>query len=80
MSEGGDEFEYEWPSDNEQEQEGDQNEIEVQNLFYEADDNKKNKPTEALEQFENVVLLEEQIGEEVKFRFKALENIVILSG
>ena len=59
MSEGGDEFEYEWPSDNEQEQEGDQNEIEVQNLFYEADDNKKNKPTEALEQFENVVLLEE---------------------
>jgi hypothetical protein len=26
-----------------------------------------------------VVLLEEQIGEEVKYRFKALENIVILS-
>ena len=51
----------------------------MQNLFYEADDNKKTKPKEALEQFENVVLLEEQIGDEVKHRFKALENIVVLS-
>jgi len=51
----------------------------IQNTFYEAEDNKKHKPAEALEQFENVVLLEEQTGEEVKLRFKALENIVVLS-
>jgi len=54
-----DEFEYEWPSDGEQQNEEDEGEVLVQNTFYEAEDNKKNKPQEALEQFENVVLLEE---------------------
>jgi hypothetical protein len=80
MSENNDEeFEYEWPSDGEQQNEENEGEVMVQNTFYEAEENKKNKPLEALEQFENVVLLEEQMGDEIKLRFKALENIVVLS-
>lgn len=75
---GGDEFEYEWPSEEEQEAE-DENQILLKNTFYEADENKKYKPKEALEQYESVVLLEESIGDEINFRFKALENIVVLS-
>ncbi len=70
---------YEWPSDDGNQDEGDEGEVLIQNTFYEAEDNKKSRPRDALEQFENVVMLEEQSGDEVKFRFKALENIVELS-
>jgi len=50
MSDAGeDEFEYEWPSDNEDQNEENEGEIEIKNTFYEAEDNKKNKPREALE-------------------------------
>ena len=79
MSDDEDQFEYDWPDGDPDAGDGDNGNVELENTFYEADDNKKNKPREALEQFENVVLLEEQMGDEVKFRFKALENIVILS-
>ena len=44
-----DEFEYEWPSDNEEQDEENENEIMLKNTFYEADENKKNRPREALE-------------------------------
>ena len=54
-----DEFEYEWPSDEGDQNEENENEIMLKNTFYEADENKKHKPKEALEQYENVVLLEE---------------------
>lgn len=49
------------------------------NEFYEAEDLKKSNPELALEKFENVVILEEQMSDEVDLRFTSLENIVILS-
>ena len=76
---GDDEFEYEWPSDGDQENQENEGDVEIQNLFYEAEDNKKNNPSEALEQFETVVSMEETMGDEIKLRFKALENIVVIS-
>jgi hypothetical protein len=42
--------EYEWPSnDGNSQEEEDEIEVEIQNTFYTADDNKKNNPAEALE-------------------------------
>lgn len=76
--EGGDAYEYEWPSDEEDAKE-DENVILLKNTFYEADENKRHKPKEALELYESVVVLEEGMGDEINFRFKALENIVCLS-
>jgi hypothetical protein len=48
-------------------------------MYYTADENKKLRPKEAIEGYESVVMMEEQLGEEINFRFKALENIVVLS-
>ena len=58
MSYGGDEYEYEWPDDgNDQEGwgEADQGEdgeanpkVQVENMFYEADGNMKDKPNDAI--------------------------------
>merc|ERR1712232_914915 len=76
-----DEFEYESDDDPYggcEEEEGDEEAIQIENTFYEADDNKKNFPEQALEQFERVVSLETSRGTEVVWRFKALQNIVIL--
>jgi len=79
MSES-DEFEYE--SDDDQyggeEEDGDEEAIQIENTYYEADDNKHNFPEQALEQFQKVVQLENAKGPEVVWRFKALQNIVIL--
>ena len=79
-NEGGEEFECEWPSDNENDEELQGPEIEMQNTFYTAEDIKRTKPKEALEMFENVILLSENLGDdEVKYRFSSLQNIVVLS-
>lgn len=77
-NEGGEEFDVEWPSDNEN-QDINEDEVELQNTFYEAEEIKKSKPKEALERFENVILMSENMEEEIKFRFLALQNIVVLS-
>lgn len=87
MSYGGEEYEYEWPDGNDNEGWGsdDQNDdgenprIEIENAYYEAEGNMKEKPQEAIEQFENCVLMEENLGTEINHRFKAMENIVVLS-
>lgn len=78
MSEEGGE-DYEWPLDDGSQGGNDDGDVLIQNTYYEAEDNKKTRPREALDQFEQVVQLEEQSGDEVRFRFKALENIVVLS-
>jgi hypothetical protein len=39
----------------------------------------KENPKQAIEQFENCILMEENIGSEIKYRFLSLQNIVILS-
>lgn len=76
-----DEFEYESDDDpygGGEEEDGDEEAIQIENTFYEADDNKQNFPEQALEQFQRVVSLETSRGTEVVWRFKALQNIVIL--
>jgi len=76
-----DEFEYESDDDaygGGEEEEGDEEAIQIENAFYEADDNKASYPEQALEQFQRVVTLETQKGTEVVWRFKALQNMVIL--
>ena len=79
---GGEEqqYEYEWPIDNEDENMQNEDEIQISNAFYDAEDKKKSDPAQSLELFESVVMLEETaFGDEIKFRFKALEGIVVLS-
>lgn len=79
-NEGGEEFECEWPSDNDNDQDMGGPEIEMQNTFYTAEDAKRGRPAEAIEMYETVIMLSESIGEEeVKYRFDSLKNIVVLS-
>jgi COP9 signalosome complex subunit 2 len=52
--------------------------IEIENFFYEADDMRQDRPAEALTMYEKVITLEGGAGEEVKWRFKALEYVVTL--
>mmetsp|Transcript_9578 Transcript_9578/g.21017 ORF Transcript_9578/g.21017 Transcript_9578/m.21017 type:complete len:450 (-) Transcript_9578:44-1393(-) len=74
-----DEFEYESDDDPyQEEEEGDEEAIQIENTFYEADDNRQNYPEQALEQFLKVVSMETARGSEVVWRFKALQNIVML--
>jgi len=76
-----DEFEYESDDDpygGVEEEDGDEEAIQIENTFYEADDNKQHYPEQALEQFQKVVALETARGAEVVWRFKALQNIVVL--
>ena len=74
------EYEYDYDSDagSCSEEEQDDGAIEIENSFYEGDDLKDEDPAKALALFEKVVRLEGERGEEVKWRFKALEHIVKL--
>lgn len=80
-----DEFEYESDADQygggggDADEHGDEEAIQIENTFYEAEDNKQGLPEQALEQFQRVVTLESSKGTEVVWRFKALQNVVILS-
>jgi hypothetical protein len=76
---GDEEFECEWPDENPDDQEMLGPEVELQNTFYTAEDLKRNKPKEALEMFESVLLISESLDGETKFRFLGLQNIVVLS-
>lgn len=87
----GSDEEYNYGSDNEEDSEGvDQTEegtvtvslksrlIEIENLFYEGDDLKGDDPLSAMGMFERVVELEASLGEDVKWRFKALQHLVVM--
>lgn len=76
---GEEEFECEWPDENPDDLDMQGPEVELQNTFYTAEDMKRNKPSEALEMFENVILLAESVDGETKFKFLALQNVVVLS-
>ena len=39
----------------------------------------KEKPKDAIEQFETCILLEESVGNDINYRFKAMKNIILLS-
>lgn len=86
---GQEEYEMEWPEDGDENegwgsdgQGGDDGEVtpavEVENLYYEAEGRMKDEPKEALEQLEKAITLEENIGDEIKHRFKAIEFVIIL--
>ncbi|KAH9259576.1 hypothetical protein BASA81_001998 [Batrachochytrium salamandrivorans] len=54
--------------------------IQLENTFYEAEECKNQNPAKSLELFEQVVEMEKQYleGKEVRWRWKALEQIVLL--
>ena len=83
-----DDYEYEWPDDggnedgwgdNPDEPGSDDPRIQIENNFYEAEGNMKDSPKDAIEQFETCILMEESEGNEINYRFKAMENIVVLT-
>lgn len=51
---------------------------ELENNFFEADDIKKSNPKEAIERFETIILMEESKGDEIRWKFKCLLNIIQL--
>jgi hypothetical protein len=74
-----DEYEMEWDQGSDQEQQnGSEGAIEIENNFYEAENDFKSDPQSALEKFMNVVLLEETRGE-TNYSFRALKNAVVLA-
>lgn len=77
---GSDAEEYNYGSDagSECEEGSDDELIEIENSFYEADDIRGGNPSKAVELFEKVVDLETNRGDEVKWRFKALQHLVTL--
>ncbi|CAM9145794.1 unnamed protein product, partial [Phaeothamnion confervicola] len=52
--------------------------VAIENAYYEGDDFRQDQPKKALELFEKVVQLETELGDEVKWRFKALGQMVAL--
>jgi len=83
------EYEYDYGSDNEEydygsDGGGDGHDgladelIEIENAFYEGDDCKNENPLKAIELFEKVVAMETDKGDQVKWRFKALQSLVSL--
>jgi COP9 signalosome complex subunit 2 len=83
------EYEYDYGSDNDYNygsddggNEGGDDEkdelIEIENAYYEGDDIKNENPKRAIEKFEYVVKTETARGDQVKWRFKALQSLVVL--
>jgi len=71
-----DEYGYVYDSDKENSENED--EIELENMFFEAEDIKNSNPEEALDRFSNVILMEENKGVEAKWKFKCLLNMIII--
>lgn len=82
MSDDEDDYEYDYGSDDDQcfgsdeEEDKDDDLIEIENSYYEGDDYIKEDPKRAVELFEKVVELETSRGDEVTWRFKALQQLV----
>lgn len=82
------EYEYDYGSDEDFQYGSEQGEnedgqvqdelITIENNFYEGDDLKNENPKKAIELFEQVVEQETAKGDQVKWRFKALQNLVII--
>jgi COP9 signalosome complex subunit 2 len=85
MSDSEEEYEYDYGSDAESQlgsdADVDENDvaIEIENSYYEGEDQMSENPTEAIELFEKVVQMESEMAvDSVKWRFKALCHLVIL--
>lgn len=76
----GSDADYDYGSDQGGEEEGEGNDdlIEIENCFYEGEDLKTENPRKAIEMFEKVVTLETKLGDQVKRRFKALQYLVTI--
>jgi COP9 signalosome complex subunit 2 len=80
------EYEYDYGSDAEYDYGSDQDNgdevaddlVEIENSFFEAEDIRSENQSRAIELFEKVVRLEESRGDQVKWRFKALQHLVVL--
>ena len=75
------EYEMEWPSDEEApggEDDGSEGEVEISNNFYQAEGSYKTEPEEALENFETVIMLEEN-REEKNFTFSSTKFIILIT-
>lgn len=75
MSDDDGDFGYGYDS---QEDQPNNDDYELENNFFEADDIKKTNPKEAIERFETIIMMEESKGSEVKWKFKCLLNIIQL--
>lgn len=77
---GSDEDFNNYGSDQENTEEGGENDelIELENSYYEGDDLKNEDPPKAIEMFEKVVDMETKLGDQVKWRFKALQHLVTI--
>jgi COP9 signalosome complex subunit 2 len=76
---GSDEEQYNYSDEDQNEGgEGEDDKIAIENAYYEGDDLKDDDPQKACEKFEKVVQLEGEKGTEVKWRFKALQHLVVL--
>ncbi len=86
MGDEEEEYEYDYGSDDYQ-SDGDMDEngssndvaIEIENSFYEGDDEKAENPTLAITKFERVLELAASQQEFTKWKFKALYNLVLLN-
>lgn len=89
MSYGGEEYEYEWPDNDDggdagwgddENNEDDPNDptIEIENNYYEAEGLMKDQPEEALKFFEKCAKMEEEQGKGITHGFNATQRIVIL--
>ena len=75
------EYEMEWPSDEEGQggdDGGSEGEVEISNNFYQAEVSYKTEPEEALENFETVIMLEEN-REEKNFTFSSTKFIILIT-
>ena len=71
---------YDYGSDAEEMDEANEEAVQVENTFYDAEDIRDSNPAKSLELYRKVVALEESAGQDkVEYRFKALEAIVQLN-
>ena len=75
------EYEYDYGSDMDEDEEmqGNDDIIEIENKFYEAEDLKRDDPKAAMVLFNNVIEMEKERGTEVKYRFQALQHLVTVN-
>ena len=78
-----DSYEQEWGSGSDSDAnkpgEDPDTDTEIENNFYEAEDEMKHSPVDALSKFEDGVVLMEENRPEKKHSFKAIQNIVIIT-
>jgi hypothetical protein len=56
----------------------DEDDVQIQNNFYEAEAIYKTEPKEALEKFETVIMLSDNM-DDIEYAFKATKYVIILS-